>query len=132
MNIRENVVGCAEFSHELPPDTRNPQVRYSIPQATHELTGPWEYVDKTRSYTIIFDSECKGTYEWEKGRFETQSLKKGVWTGTGAQEENDREGGFEFTFSDDFPVAQGKWWYTRIESVEKSRQRRSRYFSMLT
>ena len=108
------VVGCTAISHDVSQNSSNRQSRFSLPHMIQDLAGPWEYVDKTGIYTIIFDAEGKGTYEWEKGRFETQSLRNGVWRGIWVQEGNDREGGFTLTFSEGSPVAQGKWWYTRI------------------
>jgi len=56
----------------------------------------------------------KGGYHWEEGRLETLSLNEGHWKGIWVQKGNDREGGFELTFSNDSQVAQGEWWYTRI------------------
>jgi len=109
-----SVVGCAKLSHEIPQEQRNLQEISVMPQDITDLAGQWKYVDKTGAYTITLNAEGKGPYEWEKGWFETISLKEGLWTGIWNQEGNDREGGFELTFSENADVAKGEWWYTRI------------------
>lgn len=63
---------------------------------------------------ITLNVEGKGDYQWEEGWFETPSLENRRWIGVWIQEGNDREGGFELTFSDDSSVAEGNWWYPRI------------------
>ena len=109
-----SIVGCAEFSHEIPQELRNIQQISVIPQHITDLAGLWEYTDNTGSYPITLNAEGKGTYEWKEGRFETLSLHKGLWTGTWIQEGNDREGEFELMFPENTDVAKGEWWYTRI------------------
>jgi len=109
-----SVVSCAELSHEVSQGQKTIQDRVVLPRDTTDLAGLWEYEDNTGSYTITLNAEGKGPYDWEEGRFETISLKEGLWTGIWIQEGNDREGGFELTFSENADVAQGEWWYTRI------------------
>ena len=109
-----SIVGCAEFSHRITQEQRNLQKNSVMPKNITELSGLWEYGDHTGSYSIMLNAEGKGPYEWEEGRFETISLKEGLWRGIWIQEGNDREGEFELTFSENADVAEGKWWYTRI------------------
>ena len=78
------------------------------------MAGSWEYKDAAGQGIITLNTEGNGVYEWEEGRFETLSLENRTWIGKWVQEGNDREGGFELTFSDDVSVAEGEWWYTRI------------------
>ncbi len=107
--------GCAEFTHEYSQEQLPIHDRIVRPQTIHDLAGRWEYSDKTGSYPITLNTQGTGSYEWEEGWFETHSLENRTWTGAWVQKGNDREGGFELTFSDDPLVAQGEWWYTRIE-----------------
>lgn len=109
-----SVMGCAGFSPEGFQKPENTQKHLNIPQDINDLAGTWEYTDNTGSHTITLNAEGKGAYEWEEGRFETHSLESRLWAGVWIQERNDREGGFELTFSDDSSVAEGNWWYTRI------------------
>lgn len=111
------LVGCAEVSPSVSQEIHSRSTIFSIPQHIKDLAGPWEYQDDAAGKgTINLNELGKGAYDWEEGRLETLSLKEGQWIGIWVQEENDREGGFELTFSKDSPVAQGKWWYTRIEN----------------
>ncbi len=109
-----NIVGCMGLSHHLPPEQRPLKKHSVLPQNIIDLAGLWEYEDHTGSYLITLNAEGKGPYEWQEGRFETMSLQEGLWTGIWIQEGNDREGGFELTFSENADVAKGEWWYTRI------------------
>ncbi len=109
-----SIAGCAELIPQKPPGTENLSPHSPIPQKISDLAGLWSYEDKTGSYTITLNEEGKGAYDWEEGFFETVSLENGHWRGIWSQTGNDREGGFELRFSDDLPVARGKWWYTRI------------------
>jgi len=84
-----------------------------------DLAGNWEYQEGTVVYALPLNHQGDGTYEWKKGRFHTTSFLNGVWKGTWAQEENDREGGFELHLSDDIKSAKGRWWYTRIGKDHK-------------
>ena len=86
------------------------------PQTVKELAGVWEYVDSNGSFPLKLDDQGRGAYDWKQGHFETLEFKDGVWKGRWYQVENDREGKFQLTFSDDAPVARGEWWYTRIGS----------------
>lgn len=85
-----------------------------IPQTVEELAGAWEYVDSNGTFLLVLNEQGGGSYDWKGGRLETIELKDGVWKGKWYQAENDREGGFRLLFSADTPVAEGKWWYTRI------------------
>ena len=107
-------VGCADLSLQIPQGEENGPDLSHPPQQLQDLAGIWEYADKTGSNTITLNEEGKGHYEWEDGWFETQELTNGVWKGKWMQAGNDREGGFELKWVDNSPVAQGRWWYTRI------------------
>jgi len=108
------VAGCADLSHQIPQGEESPPESSYRPRQLQDLAGTWEYEDKTGSNIITLNKEGKGPYDWEDGWFETQELEEGVWKGTWFQSGNDREGGFELKWSDDSPVARGRWWYTRI------------------
>jgi len=108
------LTGCAEVSPPVSQKIHPRTTTFSIPQRIEDLAGPWEYKDDAGQGTINLNALGKGSYDWKEGRFETLSLKNGHWTGIWVQEGNDREGGFELRFSNDSPVAQGEWWYTRI------------------
>lgn len=108
------LVGCAEVSPPVSQEVHSRSATFSLPQRIEELAGSWEYKDDVGQGIITLNAEGKGAYEWEEGRFETLSLENQTWTGVWIQEGNDCEGSFELTFSDDSPVAQGDWWYTRI------------------
>lgn len=107
-------VGCADLSPQIPQGEESVQESSYRPRQLQDLAGTWEYEDKTGANIIMLNEEGKGPYEWEGGWFETQELKEGVWKGIWLQAGNDREGGFELQWSDDSPVARGRWWYTRI------------------
>jgi len=109
------LVGCAEMTSPISQEIHARSMTFSQPQHIEDLAGSWEYKDKTGSYPITLNTQGTGPYEWEEGWFETHSLENRTWTGAWVQMGNDREGGFELTFSDDPLVAQGEWWYTRIE-----------------
>ncbi len=94
----------------LPPRPERPLIKVKV----HELGGTWKYEEGKVIYPLTLDQEGKGTYEWQKGRFETTSLSNGVWKGMWYQEGNDREGGFELQLNPDLKSATGSWWYTRI------------------
>ena len=106
--------GCAELPHPVSQGEKSIRELSTLPQHIHELAGVWEYEDQTGTYSITLNEEGKGPYDWKGGWFETHELKEGVWKGMWFQAGNDREGGFELKWSDDSPVAQGRWWYTRI------------------
>ena len=108
------VVGCAEFIPPASQEIHSSPMISSPPREIKDLAGSWEYKDAAGEGIIMLDAKGHGAYEWEEGRLQTLSLKNGVWTGVWIQEGNDREGGFELTFSKDALVAEGKWWYTRI------------------
>ena len=109
------LVGCAKVPPPVSQEIHSRPATFSLPQRVEDLAGPWDYKDAAAGQgTINLNAMGKGTYDWEEGRFETLSLNEGHWTGIWVQEGNDREGGFKLTFSDDSPVAQGEWWYTRI------------------
>ena len=108
------VMGCAEVTPPVSQEIGSSSIPLSLPQQIKDLAGSWKYKDVAGQGIITLNAEGNGVYEWEEGRFETLSLENGVWTGVWIQEGNDREGGFELTFSDDVSIAQGEWWYTRI------------------
>ncbi|MEX0829258.1 MAG: hypothetical protein WD032_03365 [Nitrospirales bacterium] len=106
--------GCANTTRPESQEIHTRSITVTIPQQIEDLAGVWEYKDAAGEGILMLNAEGKGAYEWEEGRFETLSLKNGMWTGRWIQEGNDREGEFKLTFSDDASVAQGEWWYTRI------------------
>lgn len=109
------LVGCAEVSTPVSQEIHPKSTTFSLPQRIEDLAGPWEYKDGDSGQgTINLNAEGSGPYDWQEGRLETLSLNEGHWKGIWVQKGNDCEGGFELTFSNDSPVAQGEWWYTRI------------------
>ena len=108
------LTGCANVTSPESQEIRSRSITHSLPQHIEDLAGTWDYQDLAGQGIITLNAEGKGPYEWEGGRFETLSLENGTWTGVWIQEENDREGGFTLTFSNDSSVAHGEWWYTRI------------------
>jgi len=79
------------------------------------LAGEWEYEEDGLVVPLRLDRFGNGTYEFKDGRFRTDILSDHHWKGMWAQQENDREGGFEITLSADYSEGEGRWWYTRIE-----------------
>jgi|GEM_PF-1220292 len=114
--ISLNISGCGAILADKHAKSR-PLGQSTITMA--DLAGNWEYQEGTVVYTLPLDEYGDGTYEWKKGRFHTTTFSDGVWQGTWAQEENDREGGFELHLSDDNKSAKGRWWYTRIGKDDK-------------
>ena len=108
------LAGCANMTSPETPDIHTRSIPLSLPERIEDLAGPWKYKDAAGEGIIKLNTEGKGAYEWEGGRFETLSLENGTWTGVWIQEGNDREGGFKLTFSDSSSIAEGEWWYTRI------------------
>lgn len=108
------LVGCTVVTPPVSQEIHSRFVNFSVPKHIEDLAGAWEYKDGAGQGIIKLDVEGKGAYEWEEGWFETLSLENRMWKGKWIQERNDREGGFELTFSDDSSVAQGEWWYIRI------------------
>ncbi len=108
------LAGCANRTPPESSDIHSRSIPVALPEHIEELAGVWKYKDAAGEGTILLNSEGKGAYEWEGGRFETLALANGTWTGVWIQEGNDREGGFKLTFSDSSSVAEGEWWYTRI------------------
>ncbi|MDR4494627.1 MAG: hypothetical protein AB7P17_12260 [Nitrospirales bacterium] len=107
------IVACTGGPQSIPSTGGDPAI---VPQTIEELAGVWEYVDSNGSFPLKLDDQGRGDYDWKQGHFETIELKDGVWKGKWYQAENDREGKFELIFFNNSPVAQGKWWYTRIGS----------------
>ena len=107
-------LGCSEITPPISQEVHSRSIPISLPQRIEDLAGSWEYKDAAGEGIITLNTEGKGVYEWEEGRFETLSLDNRTWTGVWVQKGNDREGGFKLTFTDDASTAQGKWWYTRI------------------
>lgn len=90
------------------------------------LAGEWEYEDGA-TVLLRLDERGNGTYEWKNGRFETVQLSDRTWTGKWVQTENDREGGFEVTLSQDYTEGEGLWWYTRIGSDHAPSEKGGRF-----
>jgi hypothetical protein len=80
------------------------------------LAGEWEYEDSGIVQILRLDEQGNGAYGWKDGRFQTGRLAGQTWSGYWSQRENDREGRFEVTLSEDFLEGRGQWWYTRIEN----------------
>ncbi len=88
----------------------------SLHRAEHVvLAGEWEYEEGGMVVPLKLDRFGNGSYDFKDGRFRTDLLSEHRWAGAWAQQENDREGGFEITLSPDFSEGDGRWWYTRIE-----------------
>jgi hypothetical protein len=121
------LVSCAKMTSLESQKIHTRSISISLPQKIKDLAGPWEYNDAAGQGIIMLNAEGKGDYEWQEGRIETHSLENGTWTGRWIQEENDREGGFTLTFSDDSSVAQGEWWYTRIGEDHDPHQARGTF-----
>jgi hypothetical protein len=81
----------------------------------HLLAGEWEYEEGGVVIPLKLDDHGNGQYEYKGGKFLTGNLWDHTWTGVWAQQENDREGGFEVKLSPDYSAGEGRWWYTRIE-----------------
>ncbi|MEP7154099.1 MAG: hypothetical protein ABI856_20535 [Nitrospira sp.] len=79
------------------------------------LAGEWEYEEGGMVVPLRLDRFGNGTYDFKDGRFRTDLLSDRHWAGGWAQRENDREGGFEITLSENYSEGEGRWWYTRIE-----------------
>ena len=80
------------------------------------LAGTWAYEESGKTILITLNEYGNGTYEWKDGQFMTVMYANGVWKGSWSQRENDRDGEFEVIFSQDGPMGEGRWWYTRIGS----------------
>lgn len=78
------------------------------------LAGTWAYNESGKTILITLNEYGNGTYEWKDGQFMTVMYANGVWRGSWSQRENDRDGEFEVIFSQDRPMGEGRWWYTRI------------------
>ena len=81
-----------------------------------DLSGEWEIQEEDKSYRATLDAAGNGSYTWQEGQLRTTRLADGRWEGTWRQSGNDREGGFDVTFTGDGSRAQGRWWYTRVGS----------------
>jgi hypothetical protein len=80
------------------------------------LAGTWEYEESGNTILITLNEYGNGSYQWKDGRFLTVTYANGVWKGFWSQRENDRDGAFEVTLSEDRAEGKGRWWYTRIGS----------------
>lgn len=113
-------LGCR---NHVPPDPTlppKPQVLIPAPQDVSSspevnLAGTWEYVDGNVVYCLTLNEEGEGEYNWQGGRFVTTSLREDQWQGRWVQTDNNREGRFQLRLSDNGNLAEGEWWYTRIE-----------------
>ena len=79
------------------------------------IQGQWLIEEEERFYCATLDHQGNGTYNWQDGRIVSRSFQGRKWTGTWHQPGNDREGGFEITFSTNGNKARGRWWYERVE-----------------
>jgi len=79
------------------------------------LSGVWEIQEEDKTYQATLNAQGNGPYTHEQGIFTTTELDGRLWSGTWAQEGNDREGGFEVLLAEDYTSAEGVWWYTRVE-----------------
>src|SRR5690242_151536 len=89
---------CAACSHTLHDATP----ALEIPVGLFVLAGEWEYEDSGMVQTLRLDEQGNGAYGWKGGRFQTADLTGQVWSGYWSQRDNDREGRFQVTFSEDF------------------------------
>ena len=71
-----SLMGCAETTPSISQKIHFKPMPFSVPQRIEDLAGPWEYKDEAGQGIITLNAEGKGTYEWEKGWFETHSFKK--------------------------------------------------------
>jgi hypothetical protein len=66
--------------HWAAPMDSLPPSMASQPGDRHVLVGEWEYVDGA-VVLLTLDEQGNGNYEWEGGRFETQTLVGQTWHG---------------------------------------------------
>ncbi|GMV49090.1 MAG: hypothetical protein UZ03_NOB001003323 [Nitrospira sp. OLB3] len=111
------VQACSHAPLTLQESSVSPVVaeKSSAAQENAVLAGEWEYEEGGMVVTLRLDRFGNGTYEFKDGRFRTDLLADHRWSGKWAQQENDREGGFEIALSPDYSEGDGRWWYTRIE-----------------
>ncbi len=96
--------------------TDPPGEEISLHRGEHAvLAGEWEYEEGGMVVPLRLDRFGNGSYDFKDGRFRTDLFSDHRWAGAWAQQENDREGGFEITLSPDYSEGDGRWWYTRIE-----------------
>jgi len=111
------LLACVACSHTPVRDaTPTPAAANETPVRLLVLAGQWEYEDSGIVQTLRLDEQGNGTYGWKGGRFQTADLTGQLWSGYWSQRENDREGRFQVTFSENFLEGRGQWWYTRIEN----------------
>ena len=87
-----------------------------------KLAGLWDYEEGTVVVVLTLDEQGRGEYLYKGGRFETTSLQGARWRGHWSQEDNDREGDFEFMLNDDLSHGEGRWWYTRVGGDQSPKQ----------
>jgi hypothetical protein len=111
------MIGCAKDTGRHVQESQAsvaPPVTVGTPYPS--LAGTWEYEEHGNTILITLNEYGNGTYDWKDGRFMTATYSNGIWKGSWSQRENDRDGEFEVILSQDRPVGEGRWWYTRIGS----------------
>src|SRR6476469_9679726 len=109
------MTGCAKDIGRHVQETQVSVTPPATPRAPYpSLAGTWEYEERGNTMLITLNEYGNGTYDWKDGRFMTATYSNGVWRGSWSQRENDRDGEFEVIFSQDRPMGEGRWWYTRI------------------
>lgn len=78
------------------------------------LAGSWLYEEQGYIDNLRLDKRGNGAYEWKGGRFLTSCLDKRDWRGNWKRTQDDSEGGFQISLSEDMNRGEGQWWYTRI------------------
>ena len=110
-------VGCAKDTGRHVQESQTSVAPPATAAAPYpSLAGTWAYNESGKTILITLNEYGNGTYEWKDGQFMTVMYANGVWRGSWSQRENDRDGEFEVIFSQDRPMGEGRWWYTRIGS----------------
>ena len=111
------MVGCAKDTGRHVRESQTSVAPPATAGAPYpSLAGTWAYEESGKTILITLNEYGNGTYEWKDGQFMTVMYANGVWKGLWSQRENDRDGEFEVVFSQDRPIGEGRWWYTRIGS----------------
>jgi len=111
------MIGCAKDSGRHVEESQPSVTLPATAGAPYpSLAGTWAYEESGKTILITLNEYGNGTYEWKDGQFITVMYANGLWKGSWSQRENDRDGEFEVLFSQDRPIGEGRWWYTRIGS----------------